>query len=278
MTTAVLIVIGVFVGILGAVLGLGGGIIIVPVLVIGLDVPIHEAIAASLVVITANSLSTSSVYIKNGLANMNLGAVLAIASVIGAIIGSHVAIALPQGAVMLILGVMQLLIAYLTYVRTKSPLPYIPLQKGDDDFFSGSYKEASTGETIVYKPVRIYPNALFSLFSGVFSGFTGAGGGILIIPGMNIISRMPIKAATATSTYIIGFTAAAGSLVYISSGLVNPVTVGAMIVGIFFGTAFAVRFLSRITDKKVSYLFIILLLAVSVQMIYRGISSFAVGG
>lgn len=270
MTIIILIAIGVAVGILGAVMGLGGGIIIVPVLVIGLDVPIHEAIAASLIVITANSLSTSSVYIKSGLANMNLGAVLAIASVIGAIAGSHIAISLSQGAVMLILGIMQLLIAYLTFARTKSPKPYTPLSHGEKNLFAGSYKEQSTGEVITYKPIRIYSNSLFSFFSGIFSGLTGAGGGILIIPGMNIISRMPIKAATATSTYVIGFTAAAGSMVYISSGFVNPVIVGSMVLGIFFGTSFAVRFFSKITDKKVSYLLILLLIIVSTQMIYRG--------
>lgn len=257
---------------MGAVLGLGGGIIIVPVLSIGLNMPIHEAIAASLIVITANSLSTSRVYIKNGLANLNLGSLLAIASVIGAIVGSYVAVSISEGAVMLILGCMQLLIAYLTYFRTKSVKPYIQATDNTQNFFGSSYIEKSTGENITYKAIRVYHNTFFSFLSGIFSGLTGAGGGVLIIPGMNLISYMPIKAATATSTFVIGFTAAAGSIVYLSSGYVNPVTVGAIIIGVFFGTIFSMKFLTKITDKKVSYIFIVLLLIVSTQMIYRGIN------
>ncbi len=269
-TILLLIFIGVIVGVLGAVLGLGGGIIIVPVLVIGLGVPIHEAIGASLIVITANSLSTSSVYIKSGLANMHLGAALAVASVLGALIGSYAAVSLSQGAVMLILGAMQLVIAYLTYIKTKTSKPYIPAAEGESNFFGSSYVDKATGERVTYKPVRVWANGAFSFISGVFSGLTGAGGGVLIIPGMNIISHMPIKAATATSTYIIGFTAAAGGLVYMAAGYVNPLLVCSIILGIFFGTAISMKFFSRITDKKVSYLFIALLLIVSAQMIYRG--------
>ncbi len=273
MITLILILTGIFVGIIGAVLGLGGGIIIVPILVIGLGIPIHEAIAASLVVITANSLSTSAVYIKNGLANLNLGLLLAIASVIGAIIGSFIAVSVSGGTVMLTLGIMQLFIAYLTYFRTKSIKAYIPANKDNLNFFGGSYIEKSTGEEITYNAIRVFPNTIFSFLSGIFSGLTGAGGGVLIIPGMNIISHMPIKAATATSTFIIGFTAAAGSIVYLSSGYVNPLTVSSMIIGIFFGTAISMKFFTKITDKKVSYIFIGLLLIVSVQMIYRGIKA-----
>ena len=274
MTTVLLLIfIGVIVGILGAVLGLGGGIIIVPVLVIGLDVPIHEAIAASLIVITANSLSTSSVYIKSGLANMHLGAALAAASVLGALVGSYIAVSLSQGAVMLVLGVMQLLIAYLTYIKTKTSQPYIPALPGENNFFGSSYVDKATGEHITYKPIRVWGNEAFSFASGVFSGLTGAGGGVLIIPGMNIISHMPIKAATATSTYIIGFTAAAGGLVYMAAGYVNPLLACSIILGIFFGTAISMKFFSKITDKKVAYLLIALLLIVSAQMIYRGFNA-----
>lgn len=269
-TILLLIFIGIMVGVLGAVLGLGGGIIIVPVLVIGLGVPIHEAIGASLIVITANSLSTSSVYIKSGLANMHLGAVLAVASVLGALIGSCAAVSLSQGAVMLILGVIQLVTAYLTYIKTKTSKSYIPAVEGENNFFGSSYVDNATGERITYRPVRVWANGAFSFISGVFSGLTGTGGGALIIPGMNIISHMPIKAATATSAYIIGFTAAAGGLVYMAAGYVNPPLVCSIILGIFFGTAISMKLFSRITDKKVSYLFIALLLIISAQMIYRG--------
>lgn len=271
MMTLLLIFIGVAVGILGAVLGLGGGIIIVPVLVILLDVPVHEAIAASLIVITANSLSTSAVYLRSGLANLHIGLALAIASVLGALIGSYIAVSLNQSHVMLILGCMQLIIAYLTYVRTKHVQQYFPADSCDIPFFGGHYIEMSTGNEICYKPRKVWINGVFSGFSGIFAGLTGAGGGVLIIPGMNLISHMPIKAATATSTFIIGFTAAAGGIVYMDAGYVKPELVSSIILGVFVGTAISMKFFTKITDKKVSYLFIVLLLFVSVQMIYRGL-------
>ena len=118
-TTLLLLLLGVIVGILGAVVGLGGGIVMVPVLTFLFDMPVHNAIAVSLVVITANSMSTSAVYLKTGTANLNLGIALSIASVAGALIGSKTAVHLPQSTVMIILGIIQFIMAYLTYIKMK---------------------------------------------------------------------------------------------------------------------------------------------------------------
>ena len=118
-TTFLLLLLGVIVGILGAILGIGGGIVMVPVLTFLFDMPVHNAIAVSLVVITANSMSTSAVYLKTGATNLNLGIALSIASVAGALIGSKTAVHLPQSAVMIILGVIQFIMAYLTYIKMK---------------------------------------------------------------------------------------------------------------------------------------------------------------
>ena len=246
-TTLLLLLLGVIVGILGAILGIGGGIVMVPVLTFLFDMPVHNAIAVSLVVITANSMSTSAVYLKTGTANLNLGIALSIASVAGALIGSKTAVHLPQSTVMIILGVIQFIMAYLTYIKMK---------KG-----SKNHSGAKTGY-----------NFLFSAFSGVFSGLSGAGGGAMIIPGMNLISDIPIKAATATSSFIIGFTAAAGSIVYMQAGYVDVKVVCSIILGIYAGTTISMRYFSKITDKKVSYLLIALLLLVAFQMLYEGVS------
>ncbi len=247
-TTFLLLLLGVIVGILGAILGIGGGIVMVPVLTFLFDMPVHNAIAVSLVVITANSMSTSAVYLKTGATNLNLGIALSIASVAGALIGSKTAVHLPQSAVMIILGVIQFIMAYLTYIKMKK------------------------GDIVKYNPVKTGYNFLFSVFSGVFSGLSGAGGGAMIIPGMNLISDIPIKAATATSSFIIGFTAAAGSIVYMQAGYVDVKVVCSIILGIYAGTTISMRYFSKITDKKVSYLLIALLLLVAFQMLYEGVS------
>lgn len=267
-----LILLGIIVGVLGAILGIGGGIIMVPVLTFLFNMPIHNAIAVSLVVITANSMSTSAVYLKSGAANLNLGIALSIVSVIGALVGSKTAVHLPQNIVMIILGVIQLIMAYLTYLKMKQGLKEYREQNDDiKGFFYGEFLDKATNKLIKYNPVKTGYNFLFSAFSGVFSGLSGAGGGALIIPGMNLISNVPIKAATATSSFVIGFTAAAGSIVYMQAGFVDVKVACSIIFGIFAGTFISMRYFSKITDKKVSYLLIVLLLIVAFQMIYEGI-------
>lgn len=268
-----LIILGVIVGILGAILGIGGGIIMVPVLTFFFGMPIHDAIAISLVVITANSMSTSAVYLKTGAANLNLGIALSTASVLGALIGSKTAVHLPEHLVMIVLGFIQLLMAYLTYMKMKKGSKAHTESTGEvKSFYYGEYYDKATHKWVKYNPVKTGYNFLFSAFSGVFSGLSGAGGGALIIPGMNLISNIPIKAATATSSFIIGFTAAAGSIVYIQAGYVDVKVACYIIFGIFAGTFISMRYFSKITDKKVSYLLILLLLLVAFQMIYEGVA------
>ncbi len=271
MATLLLILLGVAVGILGAILGIGGGIIMVPVLTFFFNIPIHNAIAISLVVITANSMSTSAVYLKTGTANLNLGIALSTASVIGALIGSKIAVLLPQSKVMFILGIIQLIMAYLTYLKMKKGSKEHIENIENKSFFYGEFVDLATKKLVKYNPVKIGYNFLFSCFSGVFSGLSGAGGGAMIIPGMNLISNIPIKAATATSSFIIGFTAAAGSIVYMQAGYVDVKVACSIILGIFAGTMISMRYFSKITDKKVSYLLIILLLIVAFQMMYEGV-------
>lgn len=272
LTSAILILVGFIVGIMGAVLGIGGGIIIVPILVILLDIPIHNAIAVSLVVIIANSLSTSAVYIKNGMANIPVGLIISLVAVISAMIGSSISVVLDQYIVMLILGCVQLSVSALIYIRMRITKPYIELKDDDKDyFFAGSYIDKATGKQVSYKPIRLKLTALLSIFAGLFSGLAGVGGGIMMIPTMNIVSFMPIKAATATSAFVIGFTATAAAIIYIGAGYMEPMLVANIIIGISLGTYFSMKFLTSLTDKKVSYAFIILLIIVSANMIYKGI-------
>ena len=270
-----LIFVGVIVGILGAILGLGGGIIMVPVLTFLFDMPIHDAIAVSLVVITANSMSTSAEYIKTGVANLNLGIALSTLSVLGALAGSKTAVHLPEHLVMIVLGAIQLLMAYLTYIKIKKgSKEHTDTADMKQSFFYGEFYDKASNKLVKYNPVKTGYNFLFSAFSGVFSGLSGAGGGALIIPGMNLISNIPIKAATATSSFVIGFTAAAGSIVYMQAGFVDVKVACYIIFGIFAGTFISMRYFSKITDKKVSYLLIILLLLVAFQMFYKGVAGF----
>ncbi len=272
-TTILLMTLGLVVGMLGVLLGIGGGIVIVPALAFFFDVPIHGAIAISLMVIMGTSLSTSAVFIKSGQANLHVGLFLATSSVLGAILGSYISLSLSPESVMLLLGVVQIFVAYLVYVRTKTVKSYIPADVDEPTFFDGKFTDQATNQVVHYKPIRMGINWFFSLLSGVYSGLAGVGGGILVIPGMNLISNMPIKAATATSAFLIGFTSSAGAIVYLVNGYIQYDYTAYIFIGIVVGTWVAVRFFKKITDKKVSYLFIAILLIVSARMIYGAITN-----
>ena len=268
-----LVFLGILAGIIGAVLGLGGGIVIVPVLTFLFDMPIHNAIGISLVVITANSMSNSAVYLKSGEINMNLGILLSTAAAVGALIGGRLVVNMPQHIVMRCLGCVLILMAYLTYLKVRKSVDVQSIPLKTKSIFYGEYIDKATDKLVQYNPVRVTWNILFGFLSGIFSGISGAGGGALTIPGMNLISNIPIKAATATSVFIIGFTAAAGSIIFIQAGKVQAEVVCSIILGVIIGTKLSMRYFSKITDKRVSFIIIFLLLFVAFQMLYKGFNN-----
>lgn len=269
--------VGIGVGILGYLLGIGGGILIVPVLILLLDMPAHQAVAISLIVIVANSMNISLKHLKSGMANIRIGLLLSITAVIGSLVASIISVGLNGKTILLILGVIQLIVAILTYIKSRATKQYIPLteeEEKDLPFFAGKYIDKSTKVEVKYNPIRIYVAALTSIFAGLFAGIAGVGGGILLIPTMNLISYVPIKAATATSGLIIGFTAFSASVVYISAGYLDTksiILIIHMLLGLQAGTYLSNKFLSAVTDKNLSYLLIILLLVASSQILLKAL-------
>jgi len=266
--------VGIMVGAIGYVLGIGGGIIIVPLLILMFDMSAHEAVAISLVIITINSISTSSKHIKSGMANLPMGLAMSLTAVIGSLGASLISINMDQNIILLILGGVQILAAILTYVKTRITSQYIPATHEDkDNFFVGRYFDKAINAEIAYKPIRVIQTSLISVFAGIFAGIAGVGGGILLLPPMNIISKFPMKAATATSSFVIGFTASLASIVYISAGYLTGSLfwIANMILGVYLGTYISSKLFSSITDKKVSYLLIALLIIASSQMFYKGL-------
>ena len=267
--------VGIGVGVLGYLLGIGGGVLIVPVLVLLLDMPAHQAVAISLVVIVANSMNISLKHLKSGVANIRIGILLSITAVIGSLVASIISVGLNANTILIILGVIQFVVAIATYIKSRTTKQYIPLTEEDEKdfpFFAGKYIDKSTKTEVKYKPIRMFTAALTSTLAGLFAGIAGVGGGILLIPTMNLISYVPIKAATATSGLIIGFTAFSASVVYISAGYLDSnsmILIIHMILGLQVGASLSNKFLSAVTDKNLSYLLIALLLVASVQILFK---------
>jgi uncharacterized membrane protein YfcA len=258
---------GAIAGMLGTLLGIGGGLFLVPFLVLVAGVPMHQAIATSIVAVIATSSTGASVYLKRGLVNMRFGMLLEVTTVIGAIAGGLTANMLTGPTLAKIFSAVMFFVALLMLRRT--------LAKETDDAvvtdgaFASDFTESTTGKTVRYSVKRIPGTMFVSLLAGNLSGLLGIGGGVFKVPAMHLISGMPIKAAAATSNFMIGVTAAASAFIYFSKGHLNPALASAAVLGVLGGSFLGTRISQRIHGNTLVWIFVVVLLVVSVQMFLR---------
>lgn len=242
---------GVFAGGMGAMLGLGGGVLMIIFLILALQVPPHEAVALSLLAVIASSSMGGSVYVKDKMTNLRLAMVLETCTVTGAVLGAYFALVLPLVFTELVLAVSILLSAIFMLKQPRSETMIAP---GSEKIrLSGEYYDSKTRIDVAYGVIRLRLGLLISLVAGSISGIAGIGGGIIKVPIMNLVMKIPVKAAAATSNFMVGVTAAASVFVYISAGFVDlytavPTVLGVM-VGAYLGTRVLVR-VESITVKK----------------------------
>lgn len=273
MSFTVFFLCGICIGFMGAFLGIGGGIIIVPLLTIVFHIPIHEAVATSLVVVVANSIASSGRYITTGIANMRLGLFLSLFSVTGSVIGSHISMNISSKALYLTLGIAQIITVIFMLFNKKLITPGATEVKMTENHLTAEYYDKSTCSTVRYTPVKTLPIAGLTAISGMLAGLVGVGGGVFVVPTMNIVGKIPIKAATSTSGFMMGFTAAAGGILFFLSGYTNPRIACEMIPGIFLATAIGTRLFSKVKSEKIYKIFILFLAVIAVQMIYKGLAN-----
>ena len=257
-------------GLLGGLLGLGGGFIMVPLLTLFFKYPVHISVATSLITIVATSSNISGVNIISGHTNIRYGLFLETTTVVSAIAGSLISVSLNEKIVMIIFSIVLIAIAALYYFRRNVSDEYIE-DKNLSSFFSSSFYDVNMRKYINYRPSKVVITGGISAFAGLLSGLLGIGGGVIKVPAMNMLSKLPIKAATATSNFMIGVTAAAGSIVYLNFNLIDPLVTALMIVGVTFGSKVAAKKFKSIQDKKVKMVFMIFLIVVAIQMFIKGI-------
>jgi len=262
-------------GFLGALLGLGGGVIMVPLLVFILDIPIHIAAGASIIAVVATSSVSASVYIRDEVTNLRLGMFLEIATTLGAITGASIMVGVSEALLQIIFALSLIYASFVMWFQIR--------QTGrswvskDNDWIAdklrlgASFYDSARGETVMYGVSRSFPTFLISYIAGIISGLLGIGGGGIKVPAMNVVSSIPMKAAVATSNFMIGVTAAASALVYIRNGFCDgfitaPVVLGTLI-GSYIGAMAALR-LRGVVLKKI---FIIILLLLGTRMIISGV-------
>jgi hypothetical protein len=274
---------GVGAGVFGSLLGLGGGILIVPLLTVGFGVPFREAVGVSLVCVIVTSSAAAGHFLERHLANLRLGMVLEVFTAAGALLGGLIAFALPERV---LAGLFAALLAYTAasmWRRGRGPAAGDPasepagdeLGTADTGADPRSADVSSLGEEIAgpgYVPRRLAAGAGGSLGAGILSALLGVGGGIVKVPLMHLVMGVPLKVATATSNLMIGVTASASAVVYVLRGGIDPYIAGPTAVGVFVGAMVGSRLATRIDVRVLRLLFIGVLALTAVQMTLRAVS------
>jgi len=279
-----LIAAGVGTGILGAILGTGGGVFLIPLLLLAFHVPMHYAVATSIISVVATSSAMASVNVERGTANMRLGMTLEIATALGAIVGGWTAGLIPAPVLETLFAISLLPTAVLMWRGvTESANDSVDLsdgtltpalsqrEKGNTFIVSlaGRYFDPRLGREIVYRIRRLWTGLGISFIAGNLSGLLGIGGGVFKVPALHLACGVPIKAAAATSNFMIGVTATASAFLYFGRGEIRPALTAGVALGVIAGSAIGSWISPRVHGAAVKKLFAVLLLGVAVQMFMR---------
>ena len=255
-------------GFLGSMMGIGGGVIIVPALAGLLGVDIRLAVGASLVAVTATSSAAATAFIRDNLTNVRLAIFLESATTSGAVIGVIIGSQVPR-RMLAILFILVLLFAAWNIFRRRHA-GHLPVGSGgkweSKLALAGSYVDESTGKTIDYGMRRIPLGWFLMLLAGMMSGMLGIGAGVLKVPTMDAAMGLPAKASSATSNFMIGVTAASGAVTMYFMGYVNPLLTAPVVMGVFLGSLAGSRLMPKVKDGRIRLLFVLILLAAAIEM------------
>ena len=256
-------------GTLGALLGLGGGIIVVPVLTLAYGVDIRYAIAASLISIVATSSGAAASYLRDSLTNLRLAVFLEIGTVTGAVVGFLIASYAKAQFLYLLFGFFLLFSALMMLRKREEHAANVSHPWATALKLNSSYPDKGR---IVHYQVENVPFGLFAMFgAGILSALLGIGSGILKVLAMDGAMKLPIKVSSATSNFMIGVTASASAGAYFLRGDVRPEIAAPVAVGIIAGSFLGAKLMVRMPADRIRQIFVVVLSIVSVQMILRGI-------
>ena len=268
----IILVISFCAGFLGSLLGLGGGIIVVPALTLFLGVDIRLAIGASIISVIATSSGAAAAYVRERLANLRVAMFLELGTVLGAISGAYLAGLLHTRWLFILFGA---LLGYSAVAMVRKPhaaaggVP--PSALADRLQLHDSYYDEAQEREREYQVARPGVGLGLMYLAGTASGLLGIGSGALKVPAMDLAMKLPMKVSTATSNFMIGVTAAASAGLYFTRGQINPFLAGPVAAGVLGGATLGARFLGRVEPRRLRVLFVVVLLAVSVQMLVRGL-------
>lgn len=258
--------VGLLGGALGALVGLGGGVLLVPVLTLFAGVPIHQAIAASLVAVVATSTAAAVGYVRDERSNMRLGMTLETSTTVGAVAGGLAAALLDREALCALFGAALLLSAAHLLLRP-APRRREPDPGEALGLLGGGYYDPAMGRVVRYRVRRLPLGLAVSFAAGGLSGLLGIGGGPVQVPAMALLMGVPMKAAAATSNFMMGVTACASAALYYARGMVNPGVTVPLVLGTAAGAWAASRLGRRIPGERLSALLAVILALLALQML-----------
>lgn len=256
-------------GFLGALTGMGGGIVITPLLTLLMGVDIHYAIGATLISVMATSSGAAAAYVREGISNIRIGMFLEIATTVGALAGVKVALLLHAPTIAVIFGFVLLYSAFESF-RTRREAP----MEGPPDRIASFLRMDSSYPSLQgvkkYR-VRQVPGGFCVMFgAGVLSGLLGIGSGALKVIAMDQVMGIPFKVSTTTSNFMIGVTAAASAGIYLKRGYVDPALAMPVMVGVLLGALLGARVLPKTRSHVLRLIFGAVVTVLAIEMLYHG--------
>jgi len=255
-------------GLLGALTGLGGGVVIVPLLTLGFGVDFRYAVGASLVSVIATSSGSAAAYVREGYTNVRIGMLLEVATTTGAVLGAYLAGVLPTAALSVVFGAVLLYSAYSASQAAPDHVAATADPIATRLRLDGSYPTPQ-GERS-YHVQRVPLGFGLMLGAGALSGLLGIGSGAIKVLAMDQVMCLPFKVSTTTSNFMIGVTAAASAGIYLARGYIDPGIAMPVMLGVLAGAALGARILTHARPRVLRVVFAVVIAALGMEMIYNG--------
>ena len=270
-----MLLVGLFAGILGALLGLGGGIVITPVLTLLFGVDSKYAVGASIIAVLATSSGSAIAYLKDDMLNLRIAMFLEIFTTLGAFVGAVLSVITDSQFLFFLYGALMLFQAFNMYQKIRSKKEeHLPSQNdviAEKLNLSGEYFDKGLNRTIKYQVANVPGGSIVMFFAGVMSALLGIGAGAFKVLAMDTVMKMPLKASSATANFMMGVTGTASAIFYLFVGQINPVLVTPIALGVLVGSFIGSRIMPYVPVKVLRWIFLVALLALGMQMFIRGV-------
>lgn len=259
-------------GVAGSILGLGGGIIVIPVLTLLMGVDIRYAIGASVVSVIATSSGAAAAYVREHLANMRVAMFLELGTTTGALTGAFLAGIIGGRLLYILFSLVLGYSAVAMFRKRHGEQQAVPPDAVADKLrLHGEYFDEQAGQVVAYRVTHTFVGLGLMYVAGVVSGLLGIGSGSLKVPAMDLAMRLPIKVSSATSNFMIGVTAAASAGVYFARGDIDPFIAAPVAAGVLVGATAGSRVLGKLKNSAIRSAFVVVLAWICVQMLWKGV-------